>query len=395
MRALALFVLVWATPAVAQLLIVNRSSYVREAANGQAPDCYHAQAGDTLVMIDETMVSGWYRVTAPGNCEGYVYGNRVDRRDVPDRPSWAGRNDTDVPPHTIGVERTMRACSFNMKFPGIGSSKEYGAMVDMMEDYDLVLVQELAAAPVPMTFGGNTLQPTTQSREFFDLMGTKGFAYALSTAKTGPNNNGANNNHSEYFVAFYKPGVLRYHQPLSRFLSTTLVGNSIFDRVPWRFNFSTLDNTFDFAVTNVHLAQEDSDDAQRVRELAEIARLGAQDPERDQLIVGDMNFQDCDEMQAALPPGYSSLNAGCLKTNVGVQDKPFDHVLYRQQHSGNEVMANSFSVIDLVERMRPTWNDPDEPFPQVPPTNANTFAKYYSDHRPVEWTMRYGIRDDD
>lgn len=399
MRALLLPLLVLALDATAKVAIVSRSSYVRQGPSTDTEECYHAQAGDTLVLEDEDDHDGYYHVRAPGNCLGYVYRNRVRLRDA-EPPLWARGGGSPTGPVTpdgpvaTGVPKPLKACSFNIKFIGQGNKKQYQPLVDLLKDYDLVLVQELVSAPMDLVYPDYMLSGTPQARTFFGLMEDNRFAYALSSAKTGRSSNTTNGSTSEYFVAFYKPQVLQYLQARSGFVHQPLVGNSTFDRVPWTFHFATLDRTLDFAVTNVHLAADEGADEQRRDELAFIAQRAA-NGEPDHLIVGDMNIQDCTELVDALPSGYQSLNASCLATNVGRTGKPFDHVMYRPQSTANDIDPHHFVPLDLVRLMEPSWDTTDGDYPGGAGFDVATYGAYYSDHKPVEFKLIYGVRDDD
>jgi len=380
-----------------RVAIVSQVSYVRAQPNSSSAHCYHAQAGDTLVLLSNDDFSSYYHVEARGGCTGYVYRNRVRLREG-ELPAWAnGAGSNPVTPITTGVQRQLRACSFNIKFIGQGQDKQHQPLVDLMKDYDLVLVQELVSAPIDFTFNGQELLSTPQAREFFSLMTVEGFQYALSNEKTGPEKNRNKSSLSEYFVAFYKPGVLRYDPGRSGFIDAPLVFHGTFDRVPWKFHFATTDGTLDFTVTSVHLKQGESPTAAagRSAEIDLIAQLVATDPERDQLIVGDMNIEDLNELQDAMPPGYSSLNAACVATNTSpTGPKPFDHVMYREQFTGVDIDRDFFRVLNLLTLMEPSWDPVDGPYPGDP-YKYGPFGSYYSDHNPVEFRMRYGVQDDD
>lgn len=397
MRACAILLLAWATPALAQVVIVNRSSYVRAASNAESQDCYHANAGDTLVLDTPDRENGYYKVTAPDNCHGYVYAGRVSIRLNGERPAWAsGGAAQPTGPVATGVPRLLNACSFNMRFIGSGDHKQYQAMADMLAVYDLVIVQELVAPPETLTFAGITIASSMGSETFFTVMHSKGFAHALSEGKTGDNNNTTRGNTSEYFVVFYKPNVLTYVPARSGFIDAPLVANNVFSRVPWKFHFRTVDGTLDFTAIDVHLKPDQGNASARKAELAFVAAHANADGERDQLIVGDMNFYTCAEMEAALPSGYSSLNAACLITNIAAVEKhPYDHVMYREQYTGNDMVNGSFEVLPLQTLMKAKWDPDDGVYPTVPPKSSAFYGGYFSDHNPVAWRMRYGVHDDD
>lgn len=401
MRAILLLPLLLALDAAAQVAIVSRSSYVREGPNTATPDCFHAQEGDTLVLVDADDHAGYYHVRAPGNCTGYVYRNRVRLRNT-DLPAWAHGTAPPAPnsgstPAT-GTPRFLNACSFNIKFIGQGDSKLYQPLVDLLRSYDLVVVQELVSAPVDKTSGGVQLSSTWQARTFFSLMQAEGFDYALSDEKTGRTRNDRNGSTCEYFVSFFKPGVLMHDADRSAFIDSPLAGNSTFDRVPWTSHFTTTDGTLDFSIINVHLSEGtgSADAAKRARELDRIFDHISAAGERDQFIVGDMNFTKCEEVQAILPAGFSSLNATCQPTNtLPTGPKPFDHVIYRNATTAGDVdRMFGFRPLNLVALMEANWDPDDGPYPGDP-YDHNAFINCFSDHKPVEFRLIYGVRDDD
>ncbi|MBK8498914.1 MAG: hypothetical protein IPL52_08880 [Flavobacteriales bacterium] len=109
-----------------------------------------------------------------------------------------------------------------------------------------------------------------------------------------------------------------------------------------------------------------------------------------------MNFYTCDEMRAALPAGYASLNAGCFITNIAaVEEHPYDHVLYRVADSENDVISDYFRVLDLQDLMESKWDVTGMAYPTVPPKQSSQYGTYFSDHNPIEFKLRYGVRDDD
>jgi endonuclease/exonuclease/phosphatase family metal-dependent hydrolase len=382
-----------ALPLASQVAIVSIDSHVRERPEGTAPSCFLALKGDTLVPQNDSNYSGWYRVLARNGCTGYVYRNRVRLRALPP-PAWAAM----LPPGTDdGDTFFLHACSFNIKFIGFYHDKDHAALADLLRGYDLVAVQELTAPPAGVRWpDGGLAAHTDRSEAFFALMRGHGFAHALSTEDTGPNTNRNTGFVSEWFVVFYKPELLRYVPQRSGFIDMPLTRNATHDRVPFAFHFATTDGTLDFTLIDVHTTPARSGARRRADQMEHIGRWVASDTsgERDHLIVGDMNFEDCDELNAAMPPGFTSLNADCQRTNVRLarDAKPYDHVLYRPDHTARDLDLDfGFRVVDLVEAVRPYWPGAPSTYPPA----SSQFAKLYSDHNPVEFRLVFGIGDDD
>src|SRR5207253_903707 len=111
--------------------------------------------------------------------------------------------------------------------------------------------------------------------------------------------------------------------------------NTDFDRVPYAFPFRARRSALDFVLISVHLhpdAGRVAKDRRRHELMATQAWIASQPgPEDDYVVLGDMNFQDCDEIAEAIPSGLHSLNTECAFTNTNVKaPKPFDDVLYRE-----------------------------------------------------------------
>ena len=129
---------------------------------------------------------------------------------------------------------------------------------------------------------------------------------------------------------------------------------------------------------------------------------GHDDEEKDFITLGDMNFKDCDELEAATPAGFRSLNDECEATNTNVNGpKPFDHVMYRPAFTKEIDKQFDFRVFNLIEAMRPFWNS-TEPYPGgsvnpigLPQYDHNRFRAIYSDHHPVVFRMTVLATDDD
>ena len=128
----------------------------------------------------------------------------------------------------------------------------------------------------------------------------------------------------------------------------------------------------DFVIINVHLSPGENKDEQRKAELLNIADWIDQHDaqEQDFYIVGDMNIENAEELQAIMPAGFISLNDECQKTNTATgTSKSYEHVMYRpaQRAALDEIdEAFDFQVINLIDAMRNTWQGletyPGDPF---------------------------------
>ena len=150
---------------------------------------------------------------------------------------------------------------------------------------------------------------------------------------------------------------------------------------------------------SVHL-QPNSGAANRARRGQELAAIASWIDDNDQtehdfIILGDMNIQNCRELEEITPAGFVSMNDGCLATNTNVNGpRPYDHVMFAPQHTGWEIdHSYGFWVIDLIEEMRSVWDSAD-PYPGDPYIH-NTFRQVYSDHHPIAFRLRSRLADDD
>ena len=181
---------------------------------------------------------------------------------------------------------------------------------------------------------------------------------------------------------FYKADTVKIADGLpTAFLADDRTAHAHYDRVPHAFAFRTLDEKLD----------------------AIRAWVDAHDiVEKDFIILGDMNFQNCDELEAAIPRGYRSLNNECRATNTNVRDpKPYDHVMVRSRFMPEVDKKFDFRVYNLIEAMRPFWNSSD-PYPggsvnpiDLPVYDHDRFRALYSDHHPVVFKMTVPAVDDD
>ena len=204
--------------------------------------------------------------------------------------------------------------SFNIQFLGLSGERRDIDLADMLASYDLIFVQELVAPPVDGTFpDGSPYRPKAEAKRFFDTMSKRGFRFVLSEEDTGTSaaihNNGSA---TEWFAAFYKPRVVETAGGLpSGFLAMDRSHNPDFDRVPSAFAFRA--GSADLVFISVHLRQGSRpvDRARRTHELETIGKWihGRRGSERDYVVLGDMNFQNCAERDADIPRGDVALDA--------------------------------------------------------------------------------------
>jgi len=304
---------------------------------------------------------------------------------------------------------TISICSFNIQFLGSFKSRDDSALAEVVKGYDIVVVQELVAPPKNGTYpDNNTYEKDAEAAEFFDEMETRGFKYILSEEDTGSSKKiHKATTATEWWVVFYKPDVIEVDNDLPHgFLGKMHGDHPNFERVPYAFGLKAKEGNLDFVLISVHLKPEDTktdkmtDPIRRMHELDTIARwVELNDSvEKDFIILGDMNIEDCKELAEATPDGYVSLNSSCLPTNTlpgNNKQKPYDHVMYRPAHTQFDIDSSfPFTVVDLVEEVRSSWNVATMgPFPGDP-YDHNIFKQHFSDHRPVVFQMLIGNDDD-
>lgn len=305
------------------------------------------------------------------------------------------------PPVMQARADTLSVASFNIQFLGHFKDRDNGALADLMAPHDLVFIQELVAPPYPGSFpDGTPYVPDPEAAAFFEAMRVRGFAHVLSEEDTGTGaSNHLNSPATEWFAAFYRPGRVAPATDLAHgFLGKDRSNHPDYERVPYAFPFRA--GTADLVFISVHL-QPGASARQRARRAHELTVLGswiASRPgrERDYVILGDMNIEDCTELALVLPVGYASLNAQCLATNTNPRGpKPYDHVLFHSGFSAREVGASpAFTVVDLVAAMRPHWPPGAGPYPGSP-YRHDEFRTRYSDHHPVAFAITDHGPDDD
>lgn len=325
----------------------------------------------------------------------------------PARPAQAPPKTTGTfAPDRAAPPQTLTICSFNIKFLGHYKNRKNATLVNLIRNYDIVVVQELVAPPYPLQFpDGTPAKPDGESQAFFDQMRSAGFSYILSAEDTGAgekiHDNGPG---TEWFVAFYKPAQVQIAADLPcGFVESDRSRNGRFDRVPCAFGFRTPGRTLDFVLVDVHLRAGNGPD-HRTRRRSELATISQWVHDHDQfekdfIILGDMNIENAAELSQDTPAGFVSLNKNCLPTTCSAangKNSPFDHVMYQPQHTTTCELDTTygFHVVDLVEAVRPTWLATNGPFPGDPYVDTK-FAPLYSDHRPVFFRMTVPATDDD
>ena len=295
----------------------------------------------------------------------------------------------------------LTICSFNIQFLGSSPNRDNETLANVVKDYDIVVIQELVATPVKIEFPEKTLNQDSESAEFFKAMENLGFKYWMSEEDTGTGDkNHYNSNRTEFFVTFYKDDKVKIITDIPHgFIAEDRTNNMCYERVPYAFAFRTLDDNSDFVLISVHLQPGSGykDRNRRQQELACIADwiYQSESPEKDFIILGDMNIYNSKELNKNTPAGFISLNDECRKTTtINTNDYPYDHVMYRPRYTKEIDTEFDMQVIDLDEAVKLSWNKPEE-YPGGANYDHNEFRKYYSDHRPIVFKMIIPAVDDD
>ncbi len=318
-------------------------------------------------------------------------------------------------PAAISVQPTEPApffvCSFNIQFLGNSRTRQNQALAQILAEQgcDIVAVQELLAPPdltllpgsehfrskTPVTFpGGKPLKPKDNVTDFFQAMHQVGFdGFILSEEDTGKSTrNRTNSSASEWWVTFFQSSKVVPAPELPQgFLSAKVAANPHWDRVPYAFGFRSVEGAFDFVLISVHL-RPDTGPANRKRRAEELHAtaqwIRAQQeshPEKDYVILGDMNIYNEAELSAATPEGFISLNtAAQFATNTNVRNPfPYDHVMVAPLQTPEIPTENNFVVLNLLELAKKYWQL-TEPYPGYPSDyQHDKFRAYFSDHHPV------------
>jgi endonuclease/exonuclease/phosphatase family metal-dependent hydrolase len=292
---------------------------------------------------------------------------------------------------------TLKVCSFNIQFLGHFQNRENAVLADVLKVYDIVVVQEMVAAPIAGTYpNGTPHKKDNESAAFVQEMEGKGFSYWLSEEDTGPTKNHTPTTASEWWIVFYRntkvlPDTLR----CKGFVSTPLVNNSVYERVPYAFPFKAVKGALNFTLVSVHLKPGDSADeiATRQNELKELFHWTStqQESNKDFFVLGDCNIYNKSEFDHFRMQHQYSLNEACHSTNTKMYEsaakgQPYDHVFYTSA-SKEDLIPFSFRVVDLkkeiLEHTKPGQFSFD-------PYVHDDFRTLFSDHVPVSFQLITG-----
>jgi hypothetical protein len=388
--------------AAADYLEVRRAATLKAEPDSGAAVVARPEVGALLILLDDEQINGYYLARpASGGPSGWIYRTLVRRYpgNIPGAVPPSENTDP-IGPTTEGP--SLSVCSFNIQFLGSSTRRNAPALASVVTGCDLVVVQELVAPPYAGQFpDGTPYNPDPQAAAFFDAMRADGYDFILSEEDTGTGNtNHLNSTATEWWVTFFRAGRVIAATDLPRgFLAADRTNHPDYERVPYAFPFRTTDGRLDFVLISVHLKPGGaaSDAARRAHELAAIQvwRQAQSGSERDFIILGDMNFEDCDEIGSGVPAGLTSLNTECLPTNANVNGpRPYDNVLYDEQQTTEMDGAFGFVVINLIEAMASHWNAADGVYPGNP-YDHNRFRAFFSDHHPVAFRLAIPNVDDD
>jgi len=298
---------------------------------------------------------------------------------------------------------TIAICSFNIQFLGNSTARDDAGLAEIVKGNDIVVVQELVAPPYAGVYpDGEAYDGDVAAAEFFEEMKSRGFEYVLSEEDTGTGPDiHKHSSATEWWVAFYKPESVDVANGLPHgFLNSDRSDNLNYERVPFAFAFRSKEGSLDFVLISVHLqpGKESTSKIRRHHELDSIARwIDKNDAiEKDFIILGDMNIEDCEELGQVTPKSFVSLNSNCLPTNTNINGpKPYDHVMYRPATTQFDIDSHyQFKVIDLISGMRSRWDEGTLGAYPGDPYDHNKFRRYYSDHHPVRFQMLVNADDD-
>jgi len=329
-----------------------------------------------------------------------IQGNRNPFIDHPEwvRAIWGGVPNLSA---VSGDQEILNIASFNVQFLGHFRNRDDQALASILNDFDIVVIQELVAPPYEGFFpDGTPFNPDAEAAEFFDAMIDQGFDYVLSDEDTGPTSSiHKNNTSTEWWVVFYDPDQVASITDIPNgFLAQDRSENPDFERVPFAFAFRTTSELIDFVLISVHLEPGTSalNTERRRHELQSIHDwIQAQNSsEHDYIILGDMNIQNHTELVAATPQGFISLNSECVATNTNINGpKPYDHVMLAPNYTAELDEDFGLAVINLIDAMRPFWTD-SAPYPGDI-YDHDGFRQVYSDHNPIVFRLITPMQDDD
>ena len=309
-----------------------------------------------------------------------------------------------VLPMLVGApDNEISVASFNIQWVGNSPHRDNTALAAMLNRFDVVVVQEVVSPPFDGLYpSGLPYRPDQQSTDFFVAMEAQGFEFVLSPEDTGTGDNiNRNGSATEWWATFYDPDKVQVNDDLPNgFIADDRSNHDDYERVPYAFGFSSESGEFDLVLVSVHLKPGNgtADATRRAHEIESIIEWVGDndDDEKDFIILGDMNFKNCVELEAVMPTGYASLNSSCLPTNTNVNGpRPYDHVLYKTADTTATEMPRSIEVINLIDVMEVSWHMSNTtPYPGNP-YDHNAFRAAYSDHHPIGFRLIAGESDDD
>lgn len=320
-------------------------------------------------------------------------------------------------------------CTFNISFLGHWTEKKNEDIAKLLRKCDIVAIQELIATPVELHFtkpdgSQETLEKDDEAAAFFEAMKNEHFESAMAPEDTGRTDNHSNGTASEFPVVFYKATKIeRGDQVKEGYWSAhegeapILVGNPVFDRVPYAFSFrwklpthasaSLVDDGAsthhqsqqgargnDFVVISVHLhaaQQGESHEDGTARRNSEIStilkwceRMQASTGEKDYLFMGDMNVESSEDVEEILSanPRWNTLNRAAAQTNLTSANRarPYDQVFFSKARASQ--IPQKLHIVDIMK-----------PFP-AGNMSSSIYLKFYSDHQLLYFNYKIQTDDD-
>lgn len=329
----------------------------------------------------------------------------------------------------------LAVCTWNVQWIGHWKAKKNADIANVLRHCDVAVIQEMVAPPwnVQVTAhskkGSKIIKGDIESKAFVTAMNNVGFdGIELSAEDTGPKKNHINTPASEWYVMFFKSHKVQVAPDLPKgFLAKKLAGHSVYSRVPHAFGIRAKRNgqpSIDMVLVSVHLhATGDNEPkrrckARRIREFRFINqwisqnKAGHSSGEKDYFVLGDMNIEDLEEVQAFMGRAPTWLSAELAETaplddldspedpstqkllsklramNFHVtsnvmkgtnlkRDKPYDHVMHYSTTTLN--VWPTLQIVDLAKTFGL------ENFP-----SANAFVQAYSDHNPLRFVITLG-----
>jgi hypothetical protein len=292
---------------------------------------------------------------------------------------------------------TLNICSFNIQFLGHFKTRENAVLAEVLKMNDIVVVQEMVAPPLDGFYPNKVAyKQDPESSDFVKEMTKNGFSYWLSSEDTGPTKNHTATTASEWWIVFYKSSKVTVDSSRCHgFISTPLVANPTFDRVPYAFPFKAVKGKSNFTLVPVHLHPDDgkADYLAREKELQALVSwmTSVKESNKDFYVLGDCNIYKHSEFSAFKEEGVESLNDACLPTNslqyeTLEKGQPYDHVFHLKA-SNEDLVKNSFHVVDLKAEI--LKNVPAGTY-QLDPYVHDDFRTKFSDHLPVTFQLVTG-----